>query len=167
MGVVLCRIAPKDNLHHTSVFPLTFLLNFHLSSPPATVAPTHDKNHACNHQNPPRTLSCMSSPAITAWQPKWAIGMDGPYSSCVLSARIGMAHNVTLWSHWIYLSLSPWVTHQLGEESVPGTQRPDMWRHGAAPLPPAFHRGFWMLQALGGQPIAGPCPGLHVEVPHQ
>ena len=46
MQVVQKSIAPKDNLHHTSVFPLTVLLDVSLSSPPATMVPVHDLKHA-------------------------------------------------------------------------------------------------------------------------
>ena len=46
MQVVQKSIAPKDNLHHTSVFPLTVLLDVSLSSPPATMVPVHDMKHA-------------------------------------------------------------------------------------------------------------------------
>ena len=42
MQVVLYSIATKDNLHYTSVFPLTYV-----SLSPATMAPAHDKNRAC------------------------------------------------------------------------------------------------------------------------
>ena len=46
MQVVQKSIAPKDNLHHTSVFPLTVSLDVNLSSPPATMVPVHDMKHA-------------------------------------------------------------------------------------------------------------------------
>ena len=119
------------------------------------------------HQNPPRTLSYMSSPAITSWRPMWPIVMGGP---APIACRVPGEEGVTTW-HYGHTGLSwGWgsrVRHQTGGGTAPGMQCQDTWGHSTAPLLTAFHGGLWTFQALGGQSIAGLCPSLCVEVLHQ
>ena len=85
MQVVLYSIAPKDNLHYTSVFPLTISAGltslYHqqqwlpLMTRTVLVKAAAGAPHRLASE-PARTLPRMSSPANMAWWPLWAIEID-------------------------------------------------------------------------------------------
>ena len=124
-------IAPKDNLHHTSVFPLTVLLDVSLSSPPATMVPVHDMKHASKGSAQVTIRITWGHSRICHLQQAW---LDCP---CELLEWTGLAPTVCLVPGQEWLTMQhyghtgfiwgwgPRARHWPGRDSAPGTQCQD------------------------------------------